>query len=55
MTQYMDNTVFFLRRSINLDVRLRRYLCIFSLISGLWIHRQKSVMVGVRVDKEEVH
>lgn len=39
----------------DLDVRLRRYLCIFSIVSGLQINLHKSFVVCVRIDQGEVH
>lgn len=53
--QYVDDTILFLGRSVDLDARLRRCLRIFSLISGLRINLHKSVVVVVGMDHEEVH
>lgn len=52
--QYADDIILFLKRSDNLDVRLPRCLLIFSIISGLHVNLQKSSLVGVGMEAEEV-
>lgn len=53
--QYADDTILFLWRLVDLEVRLQRCLCIFSIISGPQINLHKSYLVGVGIDQGEVH
>lgn len=51
---YADDTILFLRRLNNLEMRLRRCFLIFSLISGLRINLHKSNLFGVSMEPEVV-
>lgn len=53
--QFVDDSILFLRRSVDQSSRVQRCFTIFSLISSLKINLQKSMILGVGWDSEVAH
>lgn len=49
-----DDTILFFGCTENLEVRLCRYLLIFSILSGLRVNLHKSYLIGARIDMAEI-